>query len=435
MYLSNYLKTYPFKEKPGYLLLYSTKKASKILLKEGTYNSIINGVLSPENEETLSELGMIVPDRELEKREVSGFLNEINEKNSGLNISVILNLDCNFDCIYCYEGGMKGKLYMTDETTDLLINFIKGKFTQDKKSLNIDFYGGEPLLSADLIKSISEQMKFFTENRGASYTFSLVTNGSLFKRRIAEDLAASGLKGIKITIDGPPGIHNACRPFKSGADSFDTIIKNIKETNDIVKIAVGGNFQKENFEKFPLLMDYLEKEGLSPDRFHELKFDPVMNRPRDDNSPADFTDGFMSVNEPWVIMAGTFLREEVLKRGYNTPKITPTPCQVEIEDSFVVNFDGGIYKCPAWIGKKGFEIGNLRDGVTDYSDSHKLGIWKNEECAECEYLPLCFGGCRYMAYIRDGNIDNVDCKKPYLDAALETLIKQDIKYRPEAKKY
>ena len=435
MYLSNYLKKYPFKEKPGYLLLYSTKKTSMILLKEETYNSIAKGMLSPENEAALSELGMIVPDREQEKIEVSGFLNEINEKNSGLNISVILNLDCNFNCIYCYEGGMKGKFYMTGETADLLLDFIKSRFTPKKKSVNMDFYGGEPLLSADLIKSISEQMKSFTESRGASYTFTLVTNGSFFKRRIAEDLAALGLKGIKITIDGPPGIHNACRPFKSGAGSFDTIIKNIKETNDVVKIAVGGNFQKENFKKFPLLMDYLEKEGLSPHRLHELKFDPVMNRPKGDSSPADFTDGFMSVNEPWLIKAGRFLREEVLKRGYNTPKISPTPCQVEIEDSFVVNFDGEIYKCPVFIGNKGFAIGDLRNGVTDYSDSYKPGIWKNEECAECGYLPLCFGGCRYMAYVRDGNIDNVDCKKPYLDAALETLIKQDIKYRPQPEKY
>ncbi len=429
MRLSHYIKTYPFEERPGYLLLYSTKKASKILLKEETYNSIAKGTLSPENEAMLLKLGMIVPDRESEKREVSGFLNNINKKNSGLNISVILNLDCNFDCIYCYEGGMKGKLYMTDETAALLTDFIKDRFTRDKKSLNMDFYGGEPLLSSNLIKSISTQMKSFAESRGASYTFTLVTNGSLFKRRLAEDLASTGLKGVKITIDGPPEIHNACRPFKSGAGSFDTIIKNIRETCGIVNVAVGGNFQRNNFERFPLLMDYLEREGLTPDRLYELKFDPVMNRAEGDNPPADYTDGSMSVNEPWVIRAGTSLREEVLKRGYNTPKITPTPCQVEILDSFVVNFDGVIYKCPVFIGKKGFGIGDLRKGMTDYSDSHKLGTWKNEECAECKYLPLCFGGCRYMSFVRDANINNVDCKRPYLDAALETLVKQDICYR------
>jgi len=434
MKLSNYIKVYLFEEKPGHLLLYSTKRASMTLLKEGTYKSLLNGTLSSENQEVLEKLGMVVPDRELEKQEVMGFIDEINEKNKTLNISVIINLDCNFDCIYCYEGGQKGKRYMDNETADLLVDFIKNKLTPGIKSVNLDFYGGEPLLSAERIKSISASVKSFAESRGAKFTFTLVTNASLFKRRIAEELVDLGLTGIKTTLDGPPETHNACRPFKSGAPSFGSIIKNLKETNDLVKIAIGGNYKKDNYKKFPLLIDYLEKEGLTPDRIYELKFDPAMNSPKEGAAPADFTDGLMSINEPWVIESGAMLREEVLKRGYGTPKITPSPCQVELENACVVNFDGGIYKCPAWIGKKEFEIGNLRNGVADYSQSHKLGIWKNEECEACEYLPLCFGGCRYMSYVRDGNIDKVDCKKPYLDATLEKMIKQDIEYRALNKK-
>ncbi|RJQ14704.1 MAG: putative geopeptide radical SAM maturase [Nitrospiraceae bacterium] len=427
MKLSRYLKIYPFDERPGYLLLYSTKKSSKILLREETYDSIINGTLSPENEATLSRLGMIVSDLELERREVLGLIDEINAKNARLNLSVIMNLDCNFNCVYCYEGGMKGKFYMTDETAGLLLDFVKDRFTPGKKTIHMDFYGGEPLLSANLIKSISMEMKSFAESRGARYTFTLVTNGSLLKRRIAEELTSLGLKGVKMTLDGPPEIHNSCRPFKSGAGSFDAIVENIKETHDLLKIGIGGNYRKDNFEKFPLLFDYLEREGLTPGRIHELKFEPVMNRPVDENSP-DYMDGLMSVNEPWVISAGAFLRGEVLRRGYGTPKINPSPCQVEINDSYVVNFDGVIYKCPVFIGKKGFETGDLRNGVTDYSDSHRPGIYKNDECAECGYLPLCFGGCRYMSYVRNGNVESVDCKRPYFDAVLETMIKQDIKF-------
>ena len=114
MKLSNYVRGYPYDEEPGYLLLYSTKRSSKILIKEQTYNSIINETLSPENEAALSKLGMLVPDIETEKREVLGMLDEINKKNKTLNVSVIINLDCNFNCVYCYEGDMKGKFYMTD---------------------------------------------------------------------------------------------------------------------------------------------------------------------------------------------------------------------------------------------------------------------------------------------------------------------------------
>ena len=72
--------------------------------------------------------------------------------------------------------------------------------------------------------------------------------------------------------------------------------------------------------------------------------------------------------------------------------------------------------------------GDVRNGIDDYTRSYKLDLWKNhEECAECVYLPLCFGGCRYMTFIQKGTIDALDCRKDYLDATLETFIKQEVK--------
>jgi len=429
MKLSHYVKIYPYKEKPGYLLLYSTKQASKVLLKEAAFTSISNGALSPESEAVLTNLGMLVPDIATEKKEMLGMLDEINEKNKKLNISVILNLDCNFDCVYCYEGDMKGKHYMSDETAGFLLDFAKAQVTAGKERINFDFYGGEPLLSLDLIKTISSEMKSFAEGRGITYSCHLVSNGSLFKRHIAEELAAVGLTSVKVTLDGPAPVHNAFRPFKSGAGSFDSIIENIRQTCDIVEVYIGGNYTRDNYRKFPILLDYLTKEGLTPEKLAEVNFYPVMKNPSDINSLVDFTDGFMSLNEPWVVEAGSIVREELLSRGYNSLKITPSPCQIDVRDYYVVHYDGGIYKCQSFIGREKFRIGTARDGIEDYSSSHRLGLHINDECRECVYLPLCFGGCRYMTYVRDGNIDSVDCKKAYLDAALETLIKQDIKYQ------
>jgi len=432
MQLSRYLKVYPFEEKPGHFLLFSTRKASKILITKDTYNAIEEGTLSPSDEKLLLKLGMIIPDREEERRAVFGFFDQVNEVNPGLSLMVALNLDCNFSCVYCYEGEMKGNLYMSDETADLLIDFIKDHFPEKKNTLLIDFYGGEPLLSIELIEYISRAVKSFAERRGASYSFTLVTNGSLFTRKIAQELVPLGLQGVKITLDGPAEVHNRYRPFKSGAGSFDTIIRNIKETCDLVKVGIGGNFEKATYEKFPLLLDYLASEGLTPDRIGMVKFDPVMKTPDENLSLPGYRGGCMSVNEPWISDASAQLREEILKRGYATLPLMPITCMVEMTDSYVVNFDGVIYKCPGFIGQKGFEAGNLQTGVKDYTDSYKLGIWKNEECAGCEYLPLCLGGCRYMTFLRDGRIDRVDCQKPYLDASLERLIKQDIRYKLKA---
>lgn len=431
MQLSYYLKTYPFPEKPGFVLAYSTKKGSVSLLKKETFLSFEERSLPPKDEELLLKLGVIVPDREAEKRDIRAILQRLNENNKTLNVTVLPNFDCNFACAYCYEGEMKGRLYMTEETKRDLITFMKERFRENMKYLNIDFFGGEPLLSVNFIRDISEEMKSFAEGRGAAYTFTLTTNGSLFRREIAEELARLGLTTVKITLDGPAEIHNRCRPFRTGRGSFDVIIGNIRETCDVVKIGIGGNFTRENYRQFPKLLDYLQDEGLAADKLFQIKFDPVMPRLADNASPTDSIDVCMSINEPWLIEAGAFLREEVLRQGYNTPKIQPTPCQVELNDYYVVNYDGVLYKCPAFIGRKGFEIGDLKEGIRDYSEAYRIGLYKNHECLECEYLPLCFGGCRYMAYARDGNLDMPDCKRPYLDACLETLIKQDVRHRKQ----
>jgi uncharacterized protein len=434
MKLSQYIKTYPSDEMPGHLVVYSTKRASLLLIKEEIYQAIEKGILSSEDEGILLKTGIVVPDIEEEKKDVACMLDRLNAKNSVLNLSVIINLDCNFSCVYCYEGEMKGKIYMTEETANRLIEFIRERFTEDKKQINLDFYGGEPLLSKGLIEYISRSLKAFAESRGASYTFTLVTNGSLLRRSVAEELARLGLTNVKITIDGPAEIHNKYRPFRSGAGSFDAIIRNIRETWDVVKVAVSGNYDRDTYRRFVPLLDYMNEAGLTPERIYLVKFAPVVKRPQGDTSPADYNEGCISVNEPWLLEADALLREEILKRDYRTTKMAPSPCQVGVTDYYVVNYDGALSKCPALIGKKDFEIGDVVHGIKDYRDSYKLDIWKNEKCLDCEYIPLCFGGCRYMAYVRDGNIDTIDCKKPYLDAALETMIRQDVKYRHPSKK-
>jgi uncharacterized protein len=59
-----------------------------------------------------------------------------------------------------------------------------------------------------------------------------------------------------------------------------------------------------------------------------------------------------------------------------------------------------------------------------------MDVWKKEECLECAYLPLCFGGCRYLTLLRNGRIDDVECRRAYLDETLERLVRQDLKYQP-----
>jgi len=416
---------------PDSVLLFSTKKVSTIVVPEAMLKDIEEGNLAEDEKQTLTDLGFLVNDADEEKRELFGFIDDLNVINKIFSATIVMNLDCNLACKYCFEGTRKGKYYMTKETADLFVEFIQSIINpaggRGIEEIKITFYGGEPLLSIDLIAYITERLKYLSEASGITYSAALVTNGTLLTKAVVEKLKPLGLKRASVTLDGPKNIHDKLRPFKSGKGSFDIIVRNLKDACDKIAVQIGGNFTKENYRSFPLLLDLLIENGLTPGMISDVHFDPVTKESKEFAMP-DFHFGCETLNEQWLYEADIFLKEEILKRGYKTKKIIPIVCTLEFRNSVIVNYDGSIYKCSGLIGRAEFKVGDIKTGIKDYSESHNLDNWKNEECLNCEYLPLCFGGCRYMKLVRDGNMDGVDCKKSYLDATLETLVRQDIKY-------
>ncbi|MBU0729227.1 MAG: geopeptide radical SAM maturase [Proteobacteria bacterium] len=426
MKLSRYLKIWPYPQEPGYSLLYSTKRASLVLLPDEEIKALQNGKSIGDNQQTLIELEMLVADLDDERDEVFSMMDEINLINPNLSVTIILGMECNFACTYCYEGSQKGKAAISDETADRIIEFVKNRFTADKLKLTLDFYCGEPLIYQSRIKYFASKLKPFVEARGGEFNFTLVTNGSLLTRKTAEELARYGLTNAKITVDGPSDNHNKFRPFKNGAASFDIILNNISQSWDLVKITLGGNFTRENYQDFPQLLDHLEGMAVGPKQLHQVNFNPVM-QVNDEFAGPECHGGCESINEPWLVEASTVLNADAIARGFASPKVSPSPCMVDVNDAFVVHYDGVIYKCPSLIGHDQFAVGDIEHGVGDYRHSHNLDSWKKQdECTDCQYLPLCFGGCRYYKFQRDGHLNGVDCQRPYWDAALETLVKQGI---------
>jgi uncharacterized protein len=429
-----YCKIYPSIEDPdNSCILFSTKNAAKIRVPASIIRDIESQHLS-ENEQTqLRKLGFLVDDAEQERAEMLALMEELDAVKKSVYAKVVLNLDCNLACRYCFEGTRKGKFYMTEETVNDLIGFIMNRSQQHREEIRITYYGGEPLLSSGLILDISRRLKAIADTEGLKHTFSLVTNGTLLTRDLVAKLKPLGLIDASVTVDGPSDVHDKYRPFRSGNGSFDTILGNIKDVCDIIPVQIGGNYTKENFKRFPLLLDYLMAEGLIPDRVGNVQFYPV-TRESDEFALSDFREGCISLDEPWLVEAWLYLRGEILRRGYRTKKVLPMPCMMEIKDSFVINYNGDIYKCAGLIDRKEFCVGNLESGIKDYRHSHNLDNWKNEECLDCSYLPLCFGGCRYMKLVREGSMEGIDCRRPYFDAVLESLVLQDIKYANQIQK-
>lgn len=427
MPLSRYCKLIHHHEDRERGMLFSTRTAAVACVSPEVIQDIEQNKLSEDEKGTLSELALFTESAETEKGELRGFIEDLNNRNRAFNAIVVLNLNCNLACTYCFEGSRKGKYYLSAETADDFIDFIKSDHVEGKDEINLIFYGGEPLLSMDMIIRISENIRSIAGPRGIQFGFSLITNGTLLTPRVVEKLKPLGLKAASVTLDGPQEVHDAFRPFRSGKGSFDVITGNMKDIRSMIDVQVGGNFTRGSYRQFPRLLDYLLSTGLTPDDISAVRFDPVINESSQYALP-DFHDGCNSMDEPWLIDAGLSLRDEILRRGYRTPKIMPSPCFMEFKDSVVVNYDGSLYKCPGLIGRKSCCVGDVKSGLLDYQESHALDNWKNEECLECVYLPLCFGGCRYMQQVRNGTMRGTNCRKEYFDRTLNDLITQDIKY-------
>ena len=430
MPLSKYALIFSWPADPELRLIYSTRTGATALLPVETLADIKACCLDEESENTLKELDLLVDDPQAERDEAMKMLRQLNDFRRVISISVIVTMQCNFRCRYCYEGSQKGRNSMSRETVEQLVAFVKNQFTPDIECLTLDFYGGEPLLAAERIEQIAGPLKDFIEGQGAVFEFTLVTNGSLLTPKMVQRLLPLGLKRAKVTIDGPPENHNFFRPYNSGQPSFDTILKNIKQTCGLIKIGVNGNYTRDNFRQFPALFDHLEAHNLGPKDLLRLTFAPVLQT--EDEFSAGFCGGCATVNEKWLGEAVPFLQEEIMAKGFKTDAISPTLCMVDVDNSCVIHYDGSLYKCVTMVGHKEYACGDIWNGIKDYSRQYHLNHWQKEEkCRECTYLPLCFGGCRYMAFQRDGHMANVDCQKEYFDATLESLVKQDIRYQKQ----
>lgn len=424
--ISRYLVASRHPAIPGRVLLFSTRTGALVELTEAELHAMENGIVAPEDTEQLVELGVLVANQEDEHRQMLDYLNEINRLNPNLTLAVVLGMECNFACRYCFQGKLKGKKAMSGATADQLVSFIKERFRPGKKKLHLQLYGGEPLLYRKQILSLARRLKPLAEERGAAFVMDIVSNGSLLTEKVVDELNQWGLDGVKVTIDGPPDHHNDFRPFKSGEKSFAVIVANLKQVCGKTKIRLGGNYTRETYRDFPALLDLLAQEGIGPEHVELVNFNIVMQT-RDSITGTGYRGGCGTVNEPWLRHAALYVRQEVRRRGYAVPEIAPQPCAVEIDDALTVHYDGSLYKCVTWAGHEQFKIGDVWRGVNEsYRRTHYIGQWQKEKrCRECLYLPLCFGGCRFMAWQRDGHMAKVDCMRDFYGAVLADLVRQD----------
>lgn len=196
-------------------------------------------------------------------------------------LSLQLTQQCNFRCSYCmFTKSIDNRPHtnqkMTIETAFSAIEFFS-KRVSDSKSVNIGFYGGEPLLEYETLKECISYAK--KELKGKSLTFSLTTNASLLSESIMEYLVANNVH-VLVSLDGPKEIHDYNRKnFYDGAGTFDVVFSNLKRllSNDIFKHNISINAvinPSYSFEEYNAFFN-------SPDFRGVTIYSPIVSLPRE----------------------------------------------------------------------------------------------------------------------------------------------------------
>lgn len=422
MTLSRYVSSYPCSESPDHVILFSCRTGAVVRVSRSALDAARAGTLSPAATETLDKHGFLAPGPEAERAEMLAWFDRINADRRRAGMVAVLTRRCNLACPYCFEGGQAPEGDMSEETADLLAAMIEREYLAKGWRVDMDFYGGEPLLRPDLIRRIAEPLR---AAGGGLFHGNMVSNGTLLNRAVMTDLAALGIESVKVTLDGPPRVHDRYRPYGGGGGSFHDILRGMGEVVDLMKIHVGGNVTRETWREYPALLDLLLAEGFTPDRLGTVRFTPAVGG-RGSGALPHFAEGCATCEEPWLAEAELALREELMKRGFGVPKPGPFSCMIELESDLAVDADGRCYKCPAFMGHEGYAVGDLRAGFSPTAPSYGYDIWRREECLDCSWLPLCFGGCRFMKLVEAGAVTGVSCQREYLAGTVETMVRRGL---------
>lgn len=312
------------------------------------------------------------------------------ESDSVLSLTIAPTLNCNMRCPYCYEN--KKDICMSEETQELIIKFIQNKINSIKQ-LDICWYGGEPLMELNIIRSLSKKIISICADNNIEYFSSMISNGTLLTKEVANILKTEcNISRVQTTIDGTKEINNSRRKLIDGRDSFTIINNNIKDAAEYLDIVVRVNVDKSNTKNMDELLEHLCTNLPKNIMYY---FSPVV-----DNG-CNSKDGNCLNNKEFKEVSLDLLNKiyskgetNYLKNSY--PISMRMSCSATTHNCFVIDPNGKLYKCWNEIGQDKYCVGDVEDGE-NYNERFLswLTVDIEDKCLSCELLPLCQGGCPY----------------------------------------
>lgn len=367
------------KHKGRTYLLYNTLFNSMIAMSDSEYHQYDTIQFSDLSlVETLVDNGFLLPAYTKEYQRYEYYQSILNQQYEEYpHYTLALTSRCNARCIYCYEEGIP----QDDMSLDTAQKFADLLCAADKP-VDLTWFGGEPLLKADLIQYITESLR----QNNIQYDSGIITNGSLLtEQMITEQFPAWGISWVQISIDGMKDEYLRRKYYyNSKPEIFDNLVSNIEcLTNQKIPVSIRLNMDADNAEECVRVADYLKQ------RFQGTN---------------------MLLAYPAFLAGGTFGIEDEKKRlRYssqvfqifppentlltNIPKINS--CYFQQMNAFVVDTDGSILCCERDIGKRRTKIASLHDVYTLDELQKPISLFPKtrKQCQVCAYYPKCLGGC------------------------------------------
>ena len=341
--------------------------------------------------------------------------------------------DCQLRCKYCFASTGdfgKGRKLMTFETGKHAIDFLLEK-SGDRQNLELDFFGGEPLLNFDVVKQIVEYGRSREAEFGKKFRFTITTNGLLLDDDKI-DFINREMHNVVLSIDGRKEVNDSMRVLANGKGCYDTILpkyKKLVEQRGDKEYYVRATFTKNN-------LDFSEDVfALYDAGFDQISVEPVVG---DESEAYALTEKEL----PAVFAEYEKLANRILDNEKNGGKfnffhfmldLDQGPCAIKRlrgcgcgNDYVAITPDGDIYPCHQFVGIDEYKMGNIDDGTfnnemkADFACCH---VYSKPDCKNCWAKFYCSGGCnannyQYMGDVRKAHKISCELEKKRLECAI-----------------
>ena len=344
---------------------------------------------------------------------------ELKQKTAGVVKALCLHVahTCNLNCEYCFasQGKYHGeRAVMSFETGKRALDFLIEN-SGNRRNLEVDFFGGEPLMVWDTVKKLVEYARSVEKQHNKNFRFTLTTNGMLIDDDVIE-FANREMHNVVLSLDGRKEIHDRYRVDYAGNGSWEKIVPKFQQ---LVKARGGkdyymrGTFTHAN-------PDFLEDIKTMLDLgFTELSMEPVVCAPGD---PSELTEEDLPiVMEQYEKLAQLMLSREKEGKPFTfyhyMIDLTGGPCIYKRisgcgsgTEYMAVTPWGDLYPCHQFVGDEKFKLGDIYSGVSNTEIQNEFAscnVYAHPECKDCWARLYCSGGCAANAYHATGKITGV----------------------------